>query len=277
MTVREALSRAKENLANSETPYLDALVLAAASLGVSKDKILAMYPEPFPDGNLKTYLAMLERRGQGDPVAYITGSKEFWGMNFAVGPGVLIPRPDTETIVEQALEYAGDKDTFDGTILDLCTGSGCIACALAKELPAARIYASDISEKALEYARKNIADLALPVTLLSSDLYQRTEGRFDMIVTNPPYVTEDEYRHLQLEVKKEPISALVSGEDGLDIIRRIISEGFERITTGGYLCIEASPPQADEIGACMTERGFAGITYTKDLAGNVRVISGRRP
>ncbi|MBN2510404.1 MAG: peptide chain release factor N(5)-glutamine methyltransferase [Spirochaetales bacterium] len=276
MTVREALRRARTTLTNSPTAYLDSLVLAAWAVGIPKEKLLAMLSDPFPHQEEQAFFDGIEKRAEGLPVAYITGTKEFWGMNFRVGPGVLIPRPDTEILVEEALDRAGSPGGFSKEVLDLCTGSGCIACALAKELPHARISASDLSPAALEYASRNLADLGLPVHLIESDLFSRIPGIFDMIVTNPPYVADNEYGFLSKEVQAEPVSALVSGNDGLDVIRRIIHESVERIRGNGYLCMEAAPGQADEIFSLMGAHGFGDIRFRRDLSGTVRVISGQK-
>jgi release factor glutamine methyltransferase len=232
----------------------------------------------------------LERRLVGECTAYILGKKEFRGLEFTVTPDVLVPRPDTETLVEAVLELLGpQKDTRPGgatgnagspRVLDLCTGSGAVAIALKNELPCLDVWASDISEKALGVSKANAEKLlgsAAAVHFIESDLFEKIPAGadFDVIASNPPYIPPGELETLSAEVRGEPVLALDGGGDGLAIIRRIIAGAGAFLAPGGRLLLEADPRQMQAIAGLLTGTGWTGIRIWKDLAGRERVIGGR--
>lgn len=237
--MREILEQAIQSLAAAgcETPRLDAEVLLAHALGCERHELYTTTTGYLvPCGTFANYI---ERRKRREPVAYILGYKEFWSMNIKVTPDVLIPRPETEAVVEKSLQASKNGYT---TILDLGTGSGCIAAALASELPTARFAVSDISKKALEIAKENLAFAQNRVTFVQSDLFEKIEGKFDLIVSNPPYVTAPDWEKLPPEIKNhEPRVALDGGPDGLDFIRRIGQDAHRYLKTNGWLILENGP------------------------------------
>ena len=285
MTFREALSDAAERLRSSgvlfcDTPMLDASVLLAEAAGISREKLFASYPDEVPAGVSSDFEKLLEKRLSGLPVSYIRNRKEFFGRDFYVNPSVLVPRPDTEVIVEKALEIIEEKRSGGSTeplrLLDLCTGSGCIAVTLKLEAPECRLTASDISPAALETAARNAETLGADIKFTKSSLFDNISARFDMIVTNPPYLTTNETSAMTAAGWPEPMLALEGGNDGLDLIRIIIKTSLDYLTDNGYLLIEAGPQQAEEISVLLEEAGFRDIEITRDIAGRNRVTSGRK-
>ena len=219
---------------------------------------------------------ILGKRLSGTPMAYITGEKEFYGLPFSVNEDVLIPRPDTETLVDAAIECASSFE--NPRILDLCTGSGAVGTAIAHTL-SVPVALSDISEKALRTAAENYSRITgrEPEARLGS-LFEPWEGvSFDIIATNPPYVTDKWYEEVDKDVKTEPKLALIGGgDDGLDIIRKIIAEAPEHLNDGGYLLIECDYRQIALCARIMKQAGLGHIAVKKDLAGKERVIYGRK-
>jgi release factor glutamine methyltransferase len=219
---------------------------------------------------------MAERRCAGEPLQYLLGEWEFYGMRLFVGRGVLIPRPDTETLVESVLAHCGGRKSMK--IVDLCTGSGCIALALARELPDAEISGVEWSAAALEYALRNALLHGLRVNLLCGDvLEEKTAERFaelDAVVSNPPYLTAEDMLHLQREVHHEPSMALDGGSDGLHFYRRITPLWKKTLKPGGLLAFEAGRGQAEDVAHILEENGFTDIRTERDLAGVERVIMG---
>jgi release factor glutamine methyltransferase len=222
--------------------------------------------------------ALVERRRSGEPVQYITGEQEFYGLPFRVTPDVLIPRPETEHLVEKALGLAAEVDR--PRIIDVGTGSGAIAVALAHHLPNARITALDISPMALEIARENARRDAVAdrIQFIESDLLTAvTDERFDMVVSNPPYVPTTDRDSLSVEVREhEPGLALFAGEDGLDIYRRLIPEAFAVLVAGGYVLLEIGYGQSAAVAALLTESGFEKVEFVPDLQGIPRVVCAQR-
>ena len=220
----------------------------------------------------------LQRRLQGEPVAYITGCKDFFGLTLAVDARVLDPRPDTETLVDWALECLPESATATGSprILDLGTGSGAVALALQHARPKATVWAVDTSEDALAVARANAARLHLGVQFIASDWLQAVDaqrtGRFDLIVSNPPYVAEGD-PHLAA-LTHEPLSALTSGADGLEDIRRIIAQAPAYLAPGGWLLLEHGWDQAAAVQSLLQAAGFAQVQSRQDLAGIQRCTGG---
>ncbi len=232
-----------------------------------------------PDEQSRYDLALSER-GRGMPTQYITGHQEFWGMDFIVTPAVLIPRPETEHVIETVLERVrvgrAPSPAALLRIVDVGTGSGCIALALAKELPYAEIHATDISPAALEIARANAARLQLEsrIRFHQTDLLRGLDPGFDFIVSNPPYVGESEADQVQLEVRRhEPRNAVFAGKTGLEVIKRLIPQAWESLKPGGWLVMEISGTVADRVHELLT--GWNDVGITKDLQGIPRVASAR--
>jgi release factor glutamine methyltransferase len=231
-----------------------------------------------PTGHGTEFRALIERRQNGEPIQYITGETEFYGLPFRVTPDVLIPRPETEHLVEKALELAGGFDR--PRIVDVGVGSGAIAVALAYKLPEARMTALDISPAALEVASGNAERNGVldRIRLLQSDLLTSVaDERFEMVVSNPPYVPSTDRDSLSVEVREhEPALALFAGEDGLDIYRRLIPAAFAVLEAGGFLLMEIGYGQSVAVGAQLQEAGFERIEFVPDLQGIPRVACGQR-
>ncbi|MDR3148070.1 MAG: peptide chain release factor N(5)-glutamine methyltransferase [Treponema sp.] len=290
MTVQAAQAWAARLVAATcpDSPVLDASLLLGEVLGLDRAGLILAYPKPLPNGAWHRFEALVRRRLAGESVAYILGRKEFRGLEFAVSPAVLVPRPDTETLVEAALSFLGSippaaprSRSFARTsLLDLCTGSGAVAIALKREAGDLDLWASDISPEALEIARLN-ADRLLaaqdqPVRFVLSDLFDRITGCFHLITANPPYVQSAEIAGLPAEVRREPRLALDGGADGLACIRRIIAGAPGHLYAGGALLLEAEPRLMGLIRGELEKHGFKGIQIYKDLSGAERVIGGYR-
>lgn len=221
------------------------------------------------------YNALLARRLQGEPIAYILGEREFFGLSFKVTPATLIPRPDTELLVELALE----KMPPSSRLLDLGTGSGAIALSLAHARPDAAITAVDASQDALDVAHENALKLNIRnVRLLLSDWFSALpDERFDLIVSNPPYIVEDDAHLAQGDLRFEPDSALASGKDGLNDIRRIIAAAATHLTAKGWLMFEHGYDQAEKVRELLRQAGFEQVFSARDLSGIERVSGGVQP
>jgi len=267
MTVAEALAQARVRIAPSEAKLLLRHVLGCTAVDI------AAYPERMLDESLSSrYAELIARRAAGEPIAYLLGVREFFGRNFCVTPAVLIPRPETELLVEVALAKLGDMAR--PRILDLGAGSGCVAITLALEANA-DVTAADISTDALAVARDNAARLGASVNFIESDWFSAVAGKFDLIVGNPPYIVEGDAHLAQGDLRFEPPQALASGADGLDAIRRIVAEASRHLVAGGWLFLEHGYDQAEAMRALLTEAGFTSIEQHRDLAGIVRVSAGR--
>ena len=276
MTFRETLLRAQKRLEIYETPYLDALILLTHAAGVGKERILASLPETVPEITAAFFDELLERRLKGEPVAYIRNRKEFWGLDFYVDARVLIPRPDTEILVEEAQRLLAERKGVL-RVHDACTGSGCIAVALRHELPDLKVSVSDISSSALEVAKFNSSSLlGTPLPASVSDLLRGVTGSFDLITCNPPYVEHEYVQNLLRRGWPEPLIALDGGDDGYDLIPRLLKEALDRLNKNGYLMVEASPPLVPRIVSDMQKAGFGGCRTVEDLGGRQRVALGRR-
>jgi len=219
----------------------------------------------------------LQRRLAGEPVAYITGRKEFFGLTLAIDPRVLDPRPDTETLVDWALAVlpAPCQRPDSLRILDLGTGSGAIALALQHARPDAQLWAVDASEAALAVARTNAAQLQLPVRFWASDWFAQVDGVFDLIVSNPPYIADAD-PHLAA-LRHEPLQALSSGADGLDDLRRIVAAALAHLSPSGWLLLEHGFDQAQAVRALLQQAGFIQVQSHADLAGHARCSGGQKP
>jgi release factor glutamine methyltransferase len=255
----------------------DSETLLLQVLGKNKAWLLAHADEELPNDQAARFLALIERRHAGEPIQYITGEAEFYGLPFRVTPDVLIPRPETEHLVEKALSLASGIPAL--RILDIGTGSGAIAIALAHHLPDAQITALDISSAALAIARENAVRNGAAIRFLESNLLAAVaDQQFDLIVSNPPYVPTADRDSLSIEVRDhEPALALFAGKDGLDIYWRLIPVAFDALASGGHLLLEIGYGQSDAIAALLEGAGFASIEFVPDLQGIPRVACARRP
>jgi len=287
MTICEALVHGSVILktAGIDTSSLDASVLLANVLGISRSSLIARGTEILQKEDINKFYSFIDRRKKGECIAYITGNKEFFGLNFTVNPNVLVPRPDTEILVEAALEHLKTLNTDNVTknkinVLDLCTGCGAVAVSLKHEMPEIEVWAADISSKALEIAQEN-ADKLLTgssIKFFHSDLYEaisEINSLFSLIVSNPPYIPTDEIKTLSVEVQNEPLLALDGGKSGLKIIERIIEKAPDYLQHNGWLLLEASPYQMEKISSLLVNSGFKDIKLYKDLSGQERVIGGK--
>jgi release factor glutamine methyltransferase len=258
---------------SSGLPASEARLLLASCLGMDRAWIIAHADDPLDDARCADAAELFRRRRLGEPVAYILGVREFYGLDLEVTPDVLIPRPETELLVELALRRIADGAR---RVLDLGTGSGAIAIAIARSAPQAEVWASDASPAALAIARENAARYAPRVRLVQSDWFASLGGeRFDVIVSNPPYVAEGDPHLDEADVRFEPRGALVGGFDGLDCIRGIAREARDHLVPGGWLAFEHGYDQAAQCRALLAERGFADVASWPDLAGVPRVTGGR--
>ncbi len=278
MTVRDTLKEGSDFLKESQidTAYLDSSLLLSLCMGISKEKLFASFPEEVTPGQYSRFRDLIKERSDGHPVAYLTNSKEFFGLLFHVEEGVLCPRPDTELLVEKVLSLAENDSTLTD-VLDLCTGTGCIAVSIRVHNEKLTVTASDVSPDATRvFSRNNCSLAGGSITFKRSSLFDDIEGTFDIIVSNPPYLTTDETDQRMDEGWKEPELALDGGDDGLDLIRIIIDEAPEHLNDRGYLLIEAHPDQMESMRVCMEKNGFENIIILKDLPGLDRVICGTK-
>ncbi|NTU42225.1 MAG: peptide chain release factor N(5)-glutamine methyltransferase [Nitrospirales bacterium] len=258
-----------------EDPAREAELLITEIIKTDKSRLYAADPE-IPNDISKEIDGLSLRRAKGEPLQYIIGHVEFYGLFIHVGRGVLIPRPETELLVDEAIRQL--KAIPSPQILDLCTGSGCIAVAIAKNLPHSLVCAIDRSETALDYATRNAQEnRAANIRLLRGDLFQPVrEEKFHCIISNPPYIRKKDIPTLQREVREyEPHEALDGGEDGLEFYRRIFHEGPFHLHTDGLLIMEIGHDQADEIEALALVAGFRDIRLLKDYAGIRRIFMAR--
>ena len=255
-----------------DSPRLDAEVLMASALSVERVMLYARYDQPLLPAELEQIRGLVKRRANGEPVAYILGEREFYSLPLEVTNHVLIPRPDTETLVEVALErLAAHKDP---RILDVGTGSGAIALALKKERADALVTASDVSPEALGVARKNAARLGLELRLVESDLLERIDGPYELVAANLPYIPSGQLPSLMREVRNhEPALALDGGPDGLVLIRRLIADLPRVMAPGGVVALEAGHDQLEAVAALLTAAGFAEVRVKKDYGGQPQVAS----
>ena len=258
---------------------LEAQLQLAHVLQCTRTQLYMSFDKPLSEAELAGYRALIKRRLAGECVSYLLGEQEFWGLPFHVDPSVLVPRPDTETVIEVARATRTDR-AAPCRVLDLCTGSGAIAIALAKELPAARVIATDVSAQAVAIARKNAErnGVADRVEVRVGDLFAPVAGeRFDLITANPPYIATAVIATLSAEVRREPRLALDGGADGLGFYDRICAQAGEHLTPGGALVLEHGFDQADAVRGRLAAAGFTGITLVHDLGKNPRVTWAVRP
>jgi len=262
-------------VAASDTPRLDAEILLAHALGKPRSYLYA-WPEQTPDSSrVQHFTALIERRLSGEPIAYILGRREFWSLELIVTPATLIPRPETELLVELALK----RIPLDGgmRLADLGAGSGAVALAIARERPEVGIIATDSSAAAVAIASLNARRLDIRnVSLRLGDWCEALKGeRLGLIVSNPPYVAAND-PYLK-ELRFEPVAALVAGDDGLDAIHSITAQAMEYLQSGGWLLLEHGCEQGGQVQALLHAHGFTEVKTYRDAAGKDRVTGGRRP
>jgi release factor glutamine methyltransferase len=262
-----------------ETPRLDAEILIAHALGIQRVMLYARFDQPLSSEERTRIRELVARRGRGEPIAYITGTREFHSLDFEVTPDVLIPRPDTETLVEIAIACA--KSMEAPVIADVGTGSGAIAVTIAKHVPAARIYALDRSRAACAVAERNVKKhgVEAQVTLLESDLFGAlpADATLDLIAANLPYIPTAAIAGLMRSVRDfEPISALDGGPEGLDLIQRLVLSLPARLRSGGIALLEIGHDQASRVRRLLEAAGLGEVMVHRDLAGLDRVVEARR-
>jgi release factor glutamine methyltransferase len=261
--------------AGVDAPRLTAELLLAHALGCDRVRLYLDFDKPLAEEELSAYRELVKRRAAGEPTAYLTGRKDFFGRTFKADRRALVPRPETELLVEAALAALPE----DGAFLDLCTGSGCIAVTVALERPRARVVATDLSPEALALARENAEALGARVELLQGDLYAPLppEARFDVVAANPPYVPSSEVPALARELSHEPALALDGGEGGLAVARRVVAGAPGHLRPGGALVVEMHESQRESLPRLCLEAGFQRAEAHRDLAGLWRYLVARRP
>ena len=276
MIIKEALQKAVKELG---TEYrLEAELLLADVVSLSRASLLAHDDEELTAEQEERYLAMVERRQKHEPLQYILGTTNFMGMDLVVSPDVLIPRFDTEKLVEHSLKLLAAYEA--PLVVDVCTGSGAIAVSLAKYKAGAEVWASDLSPKALQIAQKNNDLQQTKVQFKQGDLLtafgEDFYGKFDAIVSNPPYITTAEVRELPKDVLQEPMLALWGGEDGLYFYRKIVEQSEIYLKAGGVLVFEIGYSQGEAVQNLMLEKGYEEVTLLQDWQGLDRVVSGKK-
>ena len=265
--ISEVLNTGRNILARNNIDINEARLLLAYVLNIEKDdliKITECTSEEFA-----RFLTIIERRVNGEPYAYIVGRKAFMGLDFNVNRNVLIPRPETELLVENAIEYI--KKQRMQSVLDMCTGSGCIAVSIAKVCDV-NVDAADISRDAIDVAKSNAVLNGVSVNYILSDLFENVSRKYDIIVSNPPYIDKDDLSGLQKEVQREPILALDGGEDGIEIYTNIIKHTHNYLNDNGMLLLEIGYNQGRLVSDLLFQNKFENIKVIKDLAGLDRVI-----
>lgn len=274
MTIKEALNYSIDKLKqeNVEEPFSKTKIVIANTLNVNKEYLIINENEILNNEQIDRIKSSIDKLIQGIPLQYITNLQEFMGLDFYVDENVLIPQPDTEILVEEAICIL--KNIEKPKILDLCTGSGAIAISIAKNINAKTITASDISNKALNVAKVNCKKNNVDnIKLIESDLFENITERFDIIVSNPPYIESNVIKTLTKEVQNEPKLALDGGKNGLDFYRRIINEASEFLEPNGYLCLEIGYNQKDKVINLMEKsKKYSNIYSKKDLGNNDRIV-----
>ena len=274
MTIKQTLSKGTIMLksSNIESPKLKARLLLQYILKKPRQYLIVYDNQEVDKKAQWEYFVNIEKLTKGVPLQHITHTQEFMKMDFYVDENVLIPRPDTEILVEEVIKIAQKIDC--PKILDLCTGSGAIAISLKKYIPNAQVYAVDISKKALEIAKKNANRLEDNVKFIESNLFDKVKKeKFDIIVSNPPYIKKSDINYLSQEVQKEPQLALDGGYDGLDFYRKISYQAIDYLKFGSYLCFEIGFDQKEEVMEIIDKvEHYKGTYCKKDLCGNDRVI-----
>ncbi len=281
MKIQQLLQQARTALdvRGLATPRLDAELLLAFSIDRERHFLYAHPAKELSGVELKRFRSLVERRIKGEPVAYITGRKEFWSLDFEVTPDVLIPRPDTEILIEEILKFSGQEREKKIRILEIGTGSGVISIALAFELENAFITATDFSPKALSIAMRNAVNnnMEEKISFLCGDIFEPVKEKFDIIVSNPPYISEDEFRLLAPEVREyEPRQALVAGPEGTEFHRKLACDGERFLEKNGWLVMELGAGQRFAIEKILKDKDYCDITFRSDYAGIERVAMAKK-
>ena len=274
MTVRQHLKSARDKLAELSSGRLEAEVLLAHCLGSPRSLLYADPDLEVPNQRSELFQQLIERRLSGEPIAYLTGSREFWSLSLKVTPDVLIPRPETELLVELALK----RIPRDGRwrIADLGTGSGAVALALASERRGCSVFGTDTSQAAIDLAGENAQRLAIEnVSFTLGSWCKPLTGRFNLIISNPPYVARNDPHLSKGDCRFEPLRALSPGEDSLAALRSIASESMGHLAPGGWLMLEHGPDQGEAVRGILREREYTDIFTERDLLGHERVTGGR--
>lgn len=262
-----------------ESARLDAELIVAHALHITRTQVIIDAMRPLAEEELAMLRALVKRRRAHEPIAYLRGEREFYGRVFKVDKRVLVPRPETELLVDTALARTRHV-SMSMRQLDLCTGSGCVAITTARQRPTAKVTATDLSADALALARENAQRLgAYNVAFVEGDLFAAVpaDARYDVVTANPPYIASAEIQTLQIDVRAfEPLLALDGGEDGLALVRRIVDEAPARLVPGGVLAMEIGAGQAPDVVALLEARGFTDVRAERDLARIERVVSGVR-
>jgi release factor glutamine methyltransferase len=266
-----------------ESPRFEAELLLAHALKTDRMRVILDAHRPLADGELAQYRELIRRRRAGEPVAYLRGVKEFYGRPFHIDKRVLVPRPDTEILVEVALRRT-TATSMSGRYLDLCTGSGCVAVSLARERPTSKVFAIDVSAEALVVATDNALRLGaiFQMSFLEGDLFEPLGPfaglKFDLITANPPYITDADFATLPVDVRTfEPRVALTGGPDGLDVMRKVIEGARGWLRPGGVLAVEMGAGQAEGVTTLFGAAGFSEIAVDRDYGGHARVVSALAP
>ena len=270
----EKLGSQKLRASGKENSDFDARCLLEFVLNLNPTQYLLNRSEEVDSACAEKFLSLVERRSNGEPLQYILGKWEFMGLPFYVGEGVLIPRPETEMLVEYALDFLKDKK--NPVVIDLCSGSGCIAISVAKHLPNAKVYAVEKSDLAFPYLKKNIwLNCVFNVSAVHGDIFDRTllsDIKPDLILSNPPYIRSPEIASLQSEVRNEPSMALDGGEDGLIFYREIANGWIDRLGTGGAIAVECAEDQTEDIIRMFSEKTQYAEAFN-DLSGLPRTVT----
>ena len=270
LTLKEALAKAVDKLQQMEVPDadIDAWYLLSYATGLDRAAFFLHGDEPMAEPDMIRYRDLVTKRGERIPLQHLTGEQEFMGLDFHVNEHVLIPRQDTECLVERVLPYVDGK-----RVLDVCTGSGCIAIAIAKLGKPFIVHGVDISEEALAVARQNATELNASVELFAGDLMTRMDGQYDVIVSNPPYISPSVIEGLMPEVRlHEPMLALDGGQDGLEFYRRIAGQAVTRLAPNGRLFLEIGCEQAAAVAEILQKQGYREVQVFQDLAGKDRIV-----
>ncbi|WP_305858074.1 peptide chain release factor N(5)-glutamine methyltransferase [Balneatrix alpica] len=271
-SLAEALHWGTEQLQGGESPAVDARLLLQEAAQVAASRVFAFPEQTLTEADWLRYQHWISRRRQGEPVAYLLGWREFWSLPLEVAPCTLIPRPDTERLVEVALSLMLPEP--HGAVLDLGTGTGAIALALASERPAWQVQGVDWQESAVALAQRNAERLNLPVRFYRSHWFDQVQGKFALIVSNPPYIDADDPHLQQGDVRFEPSTALVAAEQGLADLRALVEQAPGYLQQQGWLLLEHGWQQAGAVRALLQQAGFAQVQSWCDLAGHERVSGG---
>lgn len=255
---------------NIDEANLKCKILLASILKVSKEYLIIHDLEELAENIVTEFKNKIEEIKNGKPIQYITNKQEFMGLNFYVNENVLIPQPDTEILVEEVISKM--KQNVSSTVLDLCTGSGAIAISIAKNIDVLTVYASDISNKALEVAKKNAKDNNVQVEFILSDMFENINTKLDFIVSNPPYIEDNIIKTLPKEVQNEPYIALAGGEDGLKFYRIIAENAKKILKENGFVAVEIGYNQKDKVMQIFENEGYKNIYSKKDFGGNDRIV-----